>query len=142
METEVEMEIDPVRPSESRGGRPAEEREEALPFVSRKKVKVPEKIETVLAEELQALEEELSHAARTERENSKLTEIVKGMGPLEVEEALSIGHRRKVEKPDKEKAVHERQPEAELEEALSLAVRSGLAAEEVRKSSASLSCPI
>ncbi|XP_051217892.1 uncharacterized protein [Lolium perenne] len=133
METEVEMEIDPVRPSESRGGRPAEEREEANPFVSRKKVKVPEKIESVLAEELKDLEEELSHAARTERENSKLTEIVKGMGPLEVEEALSIGHRRKVEKPDKGKAVHERQPEAELEEALSLAVRSGLAAEEVRK---------
>ncbi|KAM0823704.1 hypothetical protein ACQ4PT_070695 [Festuca glaucescens] len=132
METEVEMEIDPVRPSESRGGRPAEELEEALPFVSRKKVKVPEKIESVLAEELKDLEEELSHAARTELEKMKLMKI-RGMGPLEIYEAFPIGHGRKVEKPEKGKAVHEWQPEAELEEALSLAVRSGLMAEEVRK---------
>uniref|UniRef100_A0ACD5USM2 Uncharacterized protein n=1 Tax=Avena sativa TaxID=4498 RepID=A0ACD5USM2_AVESA len=130
------MEIDPVRTSESRGGRPAEDLEEAFRFVSRKKVKIPETIESVLAEELKDLEEELSLAARTERENWKQIKIVKGMGPIEIDEALSIGHRRKLEKPEKGgKAVHEwqRQPEAEAEEALSLAVRSGLMTEEVRK---------
>uniref|UniRef100_A0ACD5UCP5 Uncharacterized protein n=1 Tax=Avena sativa TaxID=4498 RepID=A0ACD5UCP5_AVESA len=135
METEVEMEIDPVRTSESKGGRPAEDLEEALRFVSRKKVKIPETIESVLAEELKDLEEELSLAARTERENRKQIKIVKGMGPLEIDEALSIGHRRKLEKPEKGgNAVHEWQPEAaELEEALSLAARSGLMTEEVSK---------
>lgn len=127
------MEIDSISTSESRGGRPAEDLEEAHPFVSRKKVKIPETIESVLAKELKDLEAALSLAARTERENWKRIEVVKGMGSLEIEEAFTIGHRRKVEKPEKGNAVHEWQPEAELEEALSLAVRSGLAAEETKK---------
>uniref|UniRef100_A0ACD5UC81 Uncharacterized protein n=1 Tax=Avena sativa TaxID=4498 RepID=A0ACD5UC81_AVESA len=62
-----------------------------------------------------------------------MLEIVDGMGPLEIAEGLSTGYRRKVDKPEKGKAVQEWQPEAELEEALSLAVRSGLMAEETKK---------
>ncbi|CAM0904119.1 unnamed protein product [Alopecurus aequalis] len=134
----MEMEIDSVQTSESRGRRPGEELEEANPFVARKRVKNPEKIDSVLgwqlAEELKDLEEALSLAARTERENWKQIKIVDGMGPLEIEEALSIGYRRKVEKsPEKGKAVRKWQPEAELEGALSLAVRIGMMREEVRK---------
>ncbi|KAM0899901.1 hypothetical protein ACQ4PT_020976 [Festuca glaucescens] len=131
---EGEMEIDPVQMSESRIRRPVVELEEALPFVARKRLRNPDSVlGWQLAEELKDLEETLSLAARTEHENIKLIEVVDGMGPLGIEEALSIGYRRKVQRPEEGKTVKEWQPEAELEEVLSLAVRSGLMAEETKK---------
>lgn len=112
--------------------------EESLPFDAQKKVENPEReIDSVLArqldEELKELEEALALADR-EREKSKVFEPFTGLRSFELEQPLSIGDRRKVETPEKnEDGVQEWHPAEELEEALSLAIRSGLTAEKVRK---------
>ncbi|KAM3368162.1 hypothetical protein ACQJBY_016613 [Aegilops geniculata] len=133
----MEMEIDSVQAS---GRRSAEELDEALPFVARKKMKHPEKgmgigsvLGRQLAEELSELLEALSLAARADRENWKGVDCVRSLRPVDMEEALAVADRKKVGKPEKGKEVASWQPAGELEEALSVAVRSGLTAEEVRK---------
>ncbi|KAE8811392.1 hypothetical protein D1007_11772 [Hordeum vulgare] len=132
----MEMEIDSVQAS---GRRSAEKMDEPLPFVARKKMKHPEKgpgIGSVLgwqlSEELRELQEALSVAERTDRENWRI-DCVRSLRPLDVEEALSVADRKKVDMPEKGKEVASWQPAEDLAEALSVAVQSGLMAEEVRK---------
>uniref|UniRef100_M8B7J7 Uncharacterized protein n=1 Tax=Aegilops tauschii TaxID=37682 RepID=M8B7J7_AEGTA len=133
----MEMEMDSVQAS---GRRSAEELDEADPFVARKKMKHPEKgmgigsiLGRQLAEELSELLEAISLAARADRENWKGVDCVRSLRPVDMEEALAVADRKKVGKPEKGKEVASWQPTGELEEALSVAVRSGLMAEEVRK---------
>ncbi|XBJ02767.1 hypothetical protein VPH35_022073 [Triticum aestivum] len=133
----MEMEIDSVQAS---GRRSAEELDEADPFVARKKMKHPEKgvgigsvLGRQLAEELSALLEALSLAARADRESWKGVDCVRSLRPVDMEEALAVADRKKVGKPEKGKELASWQPAGELEEALSVAVQSGLTAEEVRK---------